>query len=181
MDKFDLDQNAFRGRNDDGSESAATWKAATNIDWTQNVDENFRIRLVIAATGNLAGSTGFQLQYNLNVLGWNDVTNASSVVRSILSTHFADADPTTQQVGSGTFVVGEMDENEGATGSISFNNPDETEIEYVCEIRSADVVNNDTIHFSGVFALALQGLYHAFTKSFGLDSERHVCRNRGNV
>ena len=47
--------------------------------------------------------------------------------------------------------------------------------------KRGEIKNNDTIHFSGVFALALQGLYHAFTKPFGLDQERRIYLNRLNV
>ena len=45
-----FDQDSFRGRNDDGSEAAATWKANANVNWTQSVDENFRRRLAARTT-----------------------------------------------------------------------------------------------------------------------------------
>jgi len=57
-----LEQEGFRFRNDDGSESAATWKASqdTNIDQPKN--ENFRLRTLVNATGDPA-SSAFRLEY----------------------------------------------------------------------------------------------------------------------
>ena len=72
-----LDQDTFRARNDNGDETTATWKAAANINWTQKVDENIRVRFVIQeANGSNAPDMTFQLEYNLNSGGWNDVTGA---------------------------------------------------------------------------------------------------------
>ena len=61
---FDLRQNGFRGRNNDGTdETDATWKAAINIDWTQLVDVVFRFRLLVTeiGAGTASGDVGGQL------------------------------------------------------------------------------------------------------------------------
>ena len=79
----EFDQDSFRGRNDDGNETTATWIASTNSDWSQVMDTNFRMRFVVQETGDGAqADQTFQLEYNLNGGGWNDVTGASSVVRA---------------------------------------------------------------------------------------------------
>lgn len=146
-----LDQAAFRARNDDGSESAATWKAAANTDWTQAVDENFRIRFLVQETaGGGENNVGLQLQYNLKGAGWNPVNGTSSVVQSAASTQFADDDNTTQQLGAGTFITPNsgMDEDNGLAGEnndIDFAGSDEVEVEYCCQILSGDVADSDTI------------------------------------
>ncbi len=145
-----FDQDSFRARNDDGSESAATWQAPANTNWTQAVDHNFRVRFVVQETsGFSAADKTFQLEYNHNGSGWNDATGASSVVRSWISPSVADGADTTQQVGSGTFVTpnGGFDEVNGLAGgaSLDFSGSDETEVEYCIQIRSADVSNNDTV------------------------------------
>jgi hypothetical protein len=49
-------QDSFRGRNDDDNETAATWKAAADTNWTQKVDENFRVRFVISETDGISSS-----------------------------------------------------------------------------------------------------------------------------
>ena len=99
-------QFKFRGRNDNGNETAATWKELADTNWTQKVDENFRVRFVVQETAGVsAADKTFQLEYNRNGGGWNDVNAASSVVRSWASPNVADGANTTQQVGSGTFVT----------------------------------------------------------------------------
>lgn len=146
-----LEQNSFRGRNDDGSESAATWKATANTDWTQAVDENFRIRFLVQETaGGSENNVNLQLQYNHNGGGWNSVNASSSVVQSSLSGNFAEDDNTTQQIGSGTFISPNsgMDEDEGLAGEssdIDFAGNDEVEVEYCCQILSGDVADTDTV------------------------------------
>ena len=72
-------QQNFRGRNDNGSESAATWIANVNTNFSQAVDIAFRVRLSITET---AGATKintpvFVLQYNLGGAGWNTVTTTA--------------------------------------------------------------------------------------------------------
>ena len=68
------DQDAFRARNDNGNETTATWKVAANTNWDQDVDQNFRVRFVIQETnGASVADKTFQLEYNRNGGGWNDV------------------------------------------------------------------------------------------------------------
>ncbi len=146
-----FDQDSFRGRNDDGSETTATWKANANINWTQAVDENFRVRFLIQETAGVAESNFKEdLQYNLNGAGWNDVDDSTSlVVRMSLSGNFAHGDDTTQQVGAGTFVVDNDGMNEtnppGGTMVPDFAGNDETEFEFCVQIRGADVNDADTV------------------------------------
>lgn len=147
-----LSQAAFRGRNDDGSESVATWKAVENTGWTQAVDENFRVRFVVDETaGGTESNIILKLQYNRNAAGWIDVTATSSVVRSAASANVAEEQATTRQLagGSGTFVAGAIDEDDGLAGEgsqIDFAVGGElTEVEYSAQVRSVDVVNNDSI------------------------------------
>lgn len=149
MDNPAFDQDSFRGRNDDGSESAATWKAAVNINWTQTVDENFRVRFLIQETAGHAGSNQeMQLQYNLNAAGWNNVNAASSVVRSFAGQLVEDGD-TTQQIGAGTFLTpnGGQDEVDGITAvnAMDFAGSDEVEAEFCVQIIGADVSDADTV------------------------------------
>ena len=148
-------QAGFRGRNDNGSEATATWKAAENANWSQEADENFRVRFVV---DEIAGGWGItetlaRLQYNLNGAGWNSVTAASSVVRIFTSPNEVDNADTTRQLasGSGDFAFGDFDESGGSAswpggepdGGLAFG--DLTEIEFCVQIISADVVGGDSI------------------------------------
>ena len=145
-----LDQDSFRFRNDDGSETTASWKDALNTDITLTVaaDEDFRIRFLVQSDG--AESIAFRLQYNHNSGGWNNVSDVSSVIQTVGSANFADDDPTTQQIGAGSFLVGFMDDLEGVSPSgfpatIDFAGGDETEVEFMCRVLEADTDPGDVI------------------------------------
>jgi hypothetical protein len=143
-----LDQDSFRGRNDDGSESTATWKAAANTNWSQATDEIFRVRFLIQEdSGGSLNNQAFSLQYRKNGGTWTAVAAqgaTSDAVRYADSTNVADGDATTQQLGSGTFVAGSVEEVDPSV-SISFAGNDETELEYVLEIYSGQAAGGDTI------------------------------------
>ena len=47
-----IEQEGFRFRNDDGSESAATWKASQDTNISLAADTAFRLRFLLKATGN---------------------------------------------------------------------------------------------------------------------------------
>lgn len=74
-----LDLEGFRFRNDDGSESAATWKASQDTNITLAADTAARLRLLVNATGDPAGKQ-FQLEYRHKPSGgsfgpWKRVLN----------------------------------------------------------------------------------------------------------
>lgn len=145
-----IDQDSFRGRNDDGSETTATWKANANVNWTQTVDQNFRVRFLLQETGGgTKNNFTAQLSYNLNAAGWVNVTGTSSVVRATASPNVAGGADCTQQIGAGTFISNNdgFDEVDGASGgaNLDFTANTEAEVEFSVQIRSADVVNNDSV------------------------------------
>ena len=144
-------QATFRGRNDDGNETTATWKATQGTDWSQAVNTNFRVRFEIQETAGCAGNNkSWQVQYNRNSAGWVNVTATSSVVRSFASPNLADAANLTDQLtaGTGTFqgATG-FDEVNGIAGgnSMDLAASGHAEAEFCVQIVSADVVQNDTI------------------------------------
>ena len=147
-----FNQKTFRGRNDDGDETTATWKETAGTDFTQIVDTNFRIRFEVQETAGCAKNnfTTIQLQYNLGGVGWNDVTGASSVVRSFASANLADGAATTDQlaVGTGAFVGGGgFDEVNGIAGSTAMDvsASGHFEVEYCIQILSAGVTDGATL------------------------------------
>lgn len=147
-----FNQASFRARNDDGSESAASWKAAINTDWIQDTDENFRIRFLVQEEDDVEDlDVQFQLQYNHNGGGWNDVNGSSSVIRSSASSEFAEGDDTTQQLGAGTFISNNdcMDESNGLVGGANLDwtttTNQEVEAEFCVQARSADTSPGDAV------------------------------------
>lgn len=143
---FSLNQSGFRFRNDDGSQSTATWMAGLNTNVT--IDSSlirFRLRFLVQETTGTAVTDGYRFQYNKNSEGWNDVTNTSSVMRFALTPNFADQDVTTQQLGAGSFVAGRMLEDATNTNTIALAGNDETEIEGCFQLRLNDVADEDTI------------------------------------
>jgi hypothetical protein len=142
---------AYRGRNDDGNETTATWKRAQNLDWVQAKDTNFRVRFLHQNDASGAvNNLDIQLQYQRNGGGYNNVTGSSNVVRSSASPNLADAANLTSQLtgGSGTFqgATG-FDEVNGICGGNSMDvaNSGQFETEFCVQVRSADVVDGDVI------------------------------------
>lgn len=144
-------QTDFRGRNDDGSETTATWKAAQNTNWSQNVDENFRVRFQLRVKEGSVESgilSATRLQYRRNGGSWTDVSATSLVVRASASPNVVDGAATTDQLtgGFGSFLGGAFDEDSGlASGPSAAWDTGHGELEYCVQIRSADVANGDTV------------------------------------
>lgn len=68
-----LDQYGYRGRNDDGTEATATWKAAQNTTFGITPDARFRLRFGVNTPGDPA-SKQFKVQYRkVGAAAWRDV------------------------------------------------------------------------------------------------------------
>lgn len=139
-------QLAFRGRNDDESESLASWKAAQNTNWSQPTNAQFRVRFEIEETAGGNADILARLEYNKNSAGWNPVNGSSAVVQSTASLKLINEDNTTNQLTASarSFVAGKVDESDGLTTQISINNQ-HTEFEFCISIIEGDVTNGDTI------------------------------------
>lgn len=136
-------QQQFRGRNDDGSETAATWKAATNTNWTQPTGEKFRVRLTIEEiAGGAANNYSYVLEYSINGGAWTSMATTGPI-HSSPSNFVTNGIPTTQQISTGSFVAGQFDDN-SSVSNISLTNQ-VTEMEYCLLIDSATINNGDTI------------------------------------
>jgi hypothetical protein len=138
------DQTDFRAREDSGNEATPTWIAAANTNWSQLVDTDFRVRFVIAET---AGATTPEaitadLFYSLNGGSYAAVT-ASTPVQFSTFTGSSDGDATTQQVGAGSFVAGELDSDDSVT-TVNLSGQ-ESEFEYCLTMDSGQVSDTNTI------------------------------------
>jgi len=130
-----LAQDIFRFRNDDGSETTATWSAVADTNVTISGDTNFRLRIAIRETaGGAANNVPFDLQYSLNSGAYALVTT-STPVKVVTSANVTDGTATTQQLSSGTFVAGEID-TDGTVGNTTLEGSS-TEHEWVLQLDSA--------------------------------------------
>ena len=142
---------SFRGRNDDGDQATATWKADQDVDWTQAVGVNLRVRFLVQETAGCAGANKvWQLQYNLASAGWVSVTGTSNVVRASASPNVADAANLSQQMtgGTGTFQgnTGFDDVNGAAGGSqMDMQASGNAEAEFCIQILAVDVTDGQTV------------------------------------
>lgn len=141
-------QNAYRARNDDGTETTATWKAAQNTTWTQLSTETFRLRFLLEEeAGAQAKSVTFDLQATRDGgVTWENVgTNVAGCVYALGSPNVTDTTPTTQQItgGTGTFQAGEVSAD-GITAAITIASGGQCEVEYICKLGPT-AVNNDLI------------------------------------
>lgn len=145
-------QVSFRARFDDGSQTSATWQAAVNTNWTQNATTVFRVRFLVRQTVSSATALlakAFKIKYSLNGGAYTDVAAQGATtapIRYANSANITDNEATTQQIGSGTFLAGVVDEN-GNTGTLTFSGTQnqETEIEFVVEFYTPQFTNGDTI------------------------------------
>lgn len=142
-------QDAYLGRNDDGSESTATNKYYDYLDgWKQETDTNFRVRFGIRNTNNTNGTCRWRLQYSTNGTNYYDVTASSSVVRASDSSYLTDGTSTTQQITFGAFVATNygVEDGDGYTNSYTHTKNYSVEVEFCVQIRGADVNNGDEVY-----------------------------------
>ena len=137
-------QTDFRFRVNSGNEATATWLANINTNISIDVDTSFRYRVVVAETAGASNpeTVNLLLFFSLNGGTFTLITD-STAVQFASFTGSSDGDATTQQVGSGTFVAGELD-NTGAVANLDLQSS-ETEMEYCLTIDSGQVANDDTI------------------------------------
>jgi len=144
-------QQSFRFRNDDGSQTTATWSQSTNVNDSRFGNIIFRCRFLIQQTVSNANQNlarAYKLRYSLNSGTYTDVgaQNGASPIRYANSPNITDNEATTQQIGAGSFVAGDVDEN-GDTGTITFTSGalSETEVEFVLELNPTALTKLDTL------------------------------------
>ena len=144
-------QTSFRFRNDDGSQTTATWKAAVNVNSDEKAYRIFRCRFLIQQTvsnANTALTRNYKLRYSLNNGTYTDVgaQGSATIIRYADSSNITDNEATTQQIGTGTFITGSVDED-GDTGTITYTTGSlsETELEFVLELYGGAINQTDNL------------------------------------
>src|SRR4029078_5258050 len=107
--------NAARGRNDDGNETTATWKAAQKPAWSQPMDTTFRYRWrlqELTGIDDTARAPTFEVYKDF--FDNNFVTTTAAICKFVSSANVTDNEVTTQQLSGGfnSFVAGNVNEND---------------------------------------------------------------------
>ena len=152
-------QSGFRLREDDGSETTATWKAATNVAEPSALGVPFRIRFLIFKAAAAAADVQHMVLFESHNGGTFTQVTSTSGTKSIpfVSANYADEDICTQQIGAGiynTTVNNLCMMNEvlnARTGSTTYaadaGNETEQEMEVALTIAPGVVSNGDTIEY----------------------------------
>ena len=143
-----IDLEGWRWRNDDGDESTATFRAAANTSITiTNLDETLRCR-TWCQTNALSNPT-WGAKFRVNGGAFEFITDTSSPLRYKLSANVTDAVGTTQQISSGSFLSGTVQEADadGPFGGnpTTFTSGSNTEHELVLGLDPNYAFSNNTI------------------------------------
>lgn len=154
-----LFQTGFWGREDDGSESTATFKGSQSSNFSQAVDTKFRVRFLVDEQNSKAWSgVSFNLYYQINGGGYSAVTDTSPI-QYTSSLNYTSGTNTVSRLsgGVGTFLSGNAGMvHSTATVTNSGGINQYFEAEYCLLIDSAQVTNGDTINleiYSGATAM----------------------------
>ena len=143
-------QNSYRWRNDDGTETSASWKAELNTISTSNSqDQPFRLRISLNETSGY-GSTSYdvsRLAYSKNNgTNWVVITNnTTNDFYFINSSNVVNHSATTQQITSGPFSPGIFKSNADPY-VVTISTSTITEVEYSIA-RSASYDENAIYQF----------------------------------
>lgn len=141
--------SAWRFRNDDGSEAAATWMAAQNVQPAAiPATIPFRLRFRAGDTGGATGTLTPRIYYSRNG-GAYAVVGTTTPVKFYDSANIANGVATTTQLtggGAGAFVAGAVEED-NAAAAVSLGASGNTESEWVLVFDSAQITPGDTFTF----------------------------------
>lgn len=156
-------QALWRFRNDDGSETTATWVADTDtaISWQpyNSTSEVLRVRILVEETGGAATSGALTLQYNIDGAGWVTVDDASDV-RFIADGQFAGTQTTAQLSGASGFSPGYVISSAADTPTISLPEFGFTEMEY--RIFVGAIPHDSQVQFRVLLSGALLDNYASY-------------------
>ncbi|MEE8598211.1 MAG: hypothetical protein V3S69_01600, partial [Dehalococcoidales bacterium] len=149
-----LSVDKYRWRNDDGSESAATWIGAENvpyqIDIIDNLDDTLRLRMNLTESNGIASvDQGYAIECSVNSGAWFRLDRGTPQYLTIDdSTYLTDGENTTEQMaGAGTFVgTAGVDENGVISSRILAGNND-TELEFVIKVIANDFSHGNSCSF----------------------------------
>lgn len=163
-----LGQTQYRWRNDNGSETAATWRAAVNTPITiTDVNDVIRLRIELANTGTDIATVTETLEYSANGgTTWTVMNNpATNAFIYQTSTFVTNGAATTNQMGTGTpgtFAAGRIVTAPATATTLA--NGGRTEYEWVIK-PTANIVPATTYTFRSSGQQATPTVYPTLTMS----------------
>ncbi len=163
MDAFEPTAAAFRFYKDDGSPSESTSTPIAGQD--ANIDQSvvagdkqvhLRYRVDETGAGDIDGDTtdDYTIEYQVNAGGgWTLITASSSRVQADTSSLLSDGSATTNRTqdpisgGSGSFVAGEQEDQDGEIENSQLTGNDFTEHVWALDLISADWSTDDFVEF----------------------------------
>jgi len=150
-----LDQEGFRFRNDNGSETTATWRAAQDTNVSVAEGANVRLRILINTTGD-EDTLKYLLMYKKSTDGTylivptSGTSEAFTISASSNITASGEATTALLTAPSGKttsdFVTGRMQDDENPADTINITVDDYTELEW-CLIANAAAVDGGMYQF----------------------------------
>ena len=160
-----LNQSAYRWRNDDGTETTATWRAGENTAITGvSLTEIIRLRMEIEETNSVAATVNARLEFSSDATActggtWTALDMTTTAWRVTDSANITNAGATTAQLAGSArpFVAGRIfdTQNQDATG-VSLNN---SHTEWEWAIRGDGAAANTTFRFRVTNAGTVLGTY----------------------
>lgn len=146
---FTAAASAWRFRNDNGTETTATWMAAQNTTPSNvEVDTVFRLRFRAGDTAGASGTLTPRIRFSQNGGAYTEAST-STAVKLVTSSNVTNGTATTAQLtggSAGAFVAGAVrDDNAHAVVNIGASG--NTESEWVLQFDSSLVANGDTFNF----------------------------------
>jgi hypothetical protein len=149
-------QDAFRFRDDDGSETGASWLGLQNenVSLSKGLDRKFRLRVQLSQTltnANTALTKQYKVRYSINGEAYQNVgaPGANTPIRYTSSMHVTHQQVTTEQLaGLYAFLPGRIDAAAN-TGNIVWAGTarEDTELEFVLEFVDALISVGHTFDF----------------------------------
>jgi hypothetical protein len=149
-----LTQIHSRWRNDNGNETAATWKRNEDVSANKNKSQNIRLRIEVSNEGYAtATSTTYRIQYGqkstdcASIGTWTDIPTSPTTEHFTItdSTYLTDASSTTNQLTAEntTFVAGQFKDSGNQASGISLTTSQYTEIEYTLQANNNSANGNN--------------------------------------
>ncbi len=142
----------FNDGTESGATSAQTEDTNDAIDvGSGNIQRHLRVGGQEIGAGDISGDAtdDWELQYQIDALGFNNVTASSSHVQADTGSGLTEGGATTARMtgGGGSFVAGEQEEDDGQIVDFELTANNHTELVYALLFVAADFTGGEVVTF----------------------------------